>query len=222
MNSDCHEKILEILRNRPLYENTEFVTDGPIDWQRWNETENRVLFLAKEVNSKTGRDWSLTKTIRCEWKGPKYPIWWTAAYWAYGIQNLNQDSLPPNPKYQKLWEEVTEAFLSTAIVNIKKREGGPIANDDDLLQYVEEDADKDLLRKQVNCLNPTFMVCCNTWHLVNDVWPNAEEVCELVYQIDNLLVLDFWHPSNHFPDVMNYYTALALLQQALLIVDIPD
>ena len=221
MNSDDHEIILEDWQERPQYKNKEFVSDGPIDWERWNKTEWRVLFLAKEVNAGEGKNWSLPETIRCEWGGPRFKIWWTAAYWAYGIQNLSQDLLPPNPKYKELWDEVEEAFLSTAIVNIKKREGGPSSDDDDLSKYVDEDGDKNLLRKQVSCLNPNFVVCCNTWHLVKDVWPNAEKVSEQVYKIDDMLVLDFWHPSNRYPDVMNYYTALALLHQVLRI-NTPD
>ena len=38
---------------------------------------------------------------------------------------------------------------------------------------------------------------------------------ERVLKIDDMLVLNFWHPANRFPGEMNYYTALALLQQAL-------
>ena len=47
------------------------------------------------------------------------------------------------------------------------------------------------------------------------MWPRAKWVSELVYSIDGMLVLDFWHPANQYPNVMNYYTALALLHQAL-------
>ena len=214
MNSDDHKKILEDWQKRPQYKNKEFISDGPIDWERWNKTECRVLFLAKEVNAGEGENWSLPDTIRCYWKGPKYKIWWTAAYWAYGIQNLSQDSIPPNPKYKEIREDVIEAFLSTAIVNIKKRAGGSSSDDDDLRKYVDDDEDKDLLSKQVDCLNPNVVVCCYTWHLIYDVWPNAKEISERVLKIDDMLVLNFWHPANRFPGEMNYYTALALLQQA--------
>ena len=214
MNSDDHKKILEDWQERPQYKKS-FICDGPIDWERWNKIECRVLFLAKEVNARVGENWSLPDSIRCDWGGPKYKIWWTAAYWAYGVQNLSQDSLPPNPKFKGLWDDVREAFLSTAIVNVKKREGGPSSDDEDLRKYIDDDKDKDLLIKQVNCLNPNFVVCCNTWHLIQDVWPNAKEISELVLKIDDMLVLNFWHPANRYPDVMNYYTVLALLQQAL-------
>ncbi len=217
MNANDHKKILEDWQERPLYKSKEFISDGPIDWERWKNIEYRVLFLAKEVNARVGENWSLPDSIRCNWGGPKYKIWWTAAYWAYGIQNLSQDSIPPNPKFKELWDDVREAFLSTAIVNVKKREGGPSSDDEDLRKYIDDEEDKDLLRKQVNCLNPNFVVCCNTWNLIQDqnVWPNAKEISERVLKIDDMLVLNFWHPANFYPSVMNYYTVLALLQRAL-------
>ena len=207
------------MAKRPLYTNEFFVSDGPIDPGRWSSIDRRVLFLTKGVNAGNGSDknWSLPKTIRCKWEGPEYKIWWTAAHWAYGIHRLSQDLLPPPPKYMEPWEVVEEdvkkAFLSTAVVNIKKREGGPLSDDDDLKNYVDED--RDLLKRQVNYLNPDFVVCCNTWHLVKAIWPDAKEISELVPKIDKMLVLNFWHPANRFPDVMNYYTVLGLLQQAL-------
>ena len=112
------------------------------------------------------------------------------------------------------WEEVTEALLASAVVNVKKSGGRSSSSDDDLRRYVVEDGD--LLKKQVACLNPHVVVCCNIWHLVReDVWPHAKRVSELVHSMDGMLVLDFWHPANQYPNVMNYYTALALLHQAL-------
>ena len=98
-------------------------------------------------------------------------------------------------------------------MNIINRGGGPSSDDDDLKSYVDEDGN--LLKRQVNCLNPDFVVCCNTWYLVKAIWPDAKEISELVLKIDKMLVLNFWHPAKRFPDVMNYYTVFGLLQQAL-------
>ena len=44
---------------------------------------------------------------------------------------------------------------------------------------------------------------------------HAKQISELVYDIDGMLVLDFWHPANRFPDVMSYYTTVVLLHQGL-------
>ena len=153
--------------------------------------------------------------VREEWKGPKYNFWWTLGYWAYGIQRLTNGPIPSSPwaGKQHRKEEVTESVLASAVANIKKSGGRSSSNDDDLRKYVREDGD--LLKQQVECLSPHVMVCCNTWPLVKDVWPHAEQISELVHSIDDMLVLDFWHPANRYPDVMNYYTVALLLHRAL-------
>ena len=55
----------------------------------------------------------------------------------------------------------------------------------------------------------------NTWRLVKNLWPCVKQISERVISIDGMLVLDFWHPANRYPDVMGYYTASALLHRAL-------
>ena len=113
----------------------------------------------------------------------------------------------------QLWKEVTESVLASAVVNIKKSRGCSSSSSDDLLQYVT--ADGDLLKQQVACLSPHVVICCNTWHLVKNLWPRVKQISERVISIDGMLVLDFWHPANRYPDVMGYYTASALLHRAL-------
>ena len=82
MNTGIHNNTLKEWQKRPLYTNEIFVSNGPIDWDCWDKFHCRVLDLAKEVNAGNGSDknWSLPETIRCEWEGPKYKIWWTAGY----------------------------------------------------------------------------------------------------------------------------------------------
>ena len=215
MNFQTHRAVLEKWKESGLHATETFVCDGPIDPDRWLKIERRVLFLAKEAYRGDGsrESWNLPELVREEWKGPKYKLWWTLGYWAYGIQRLTNGPIPSNPKDGQLWKEVTESVLASAVVNIKKSGGRSISNDDDLRKYVREDGD--LLKQQVKCLSPHVMVCCNTWHLVKDVWPPAKQISELVYDIDGMLVLDFWHPANRFPDVMSYYTTAVLLHQGL-------
>ena len=216
MNLKTHQAVLEKWKKRPLHATETFVSDGPIDPDRWLEIPRRVLFLAKEAYGYTGpgETWDLPKLVREEWKGPKFNFWWTLGYWAYGIQRLtNGGPIPSNPKASELWKEVTESVLASAIVNIKKSGGCPSSDDDDLRKYVH--ADRDLIERQVECLSPHVMVCCNTWHLVKDVWRHAEQISEQVHNIDGMLMLDFWHPAARYPDVMTYYTVEVLLHRAL-------
>ena len=216
MDGEIHQALLKKWRARPRHAKETFISDGPIDPNRWQKVERRVLFLAKEAYGEMGpgETWDLPELIREEWKGPKHKLWWTVGYWAYGIQRLTNGPIPSSPMDGECWEEVTEALLASAVLNVKKSSGRSSSSDDNLRKYVVEDGD--LLKQQVECLNPHVLVCCNTWHLVReDLWPHAKRVSELVYGMDGMLVLDFWHPANQYPNVMNYYTALALLHQAL-------
>ncbi len=54
--------------------NLELISDGSIDWKRWNETECRVLYLVKEVNVAVGKNWNLLDTKRRKWGSPKYKL----------------------------------------------------------------------------------------------------------------------------------------------------
>ena len=216
MDRKIHQELLHRWQARPLHTTETFISDGPIDPDSWSIVERRVLFLAKEAYGQMGpgKTWDLPKLIREEWKGPKYKFWWTLGYLAYGIQRLTNGPIPSSPMEGERWEEVTKALLASAVVNVKKSGGRSSSIDDDLRRYVVEDGH--LLKQQIACLSPHVLVCCNTWNLVREeVWPRAKWVSELVYSIDGMLVLDFWHPANQYPNVMNYYTALALLHQAL-------
>ena len=214
-NLDAHKDVLRKWQARPPHNTETFVSDGPIDPNRWLEIERRVLFLAKEAHWEGRRDktWDLPKLIREEWKGPRKKLWWTLGYRAYGIQRLTSGPIPSNPKCRQFREEVTESVLASAVVNIKKSRGRPSSSDDDLRRAVA--ADGELLKQQVACLSPHIVVCCKTWHLVKNLWPNATQISEQVYDVDGMLVLDFWHPANRYPDVMNYYTVTVLLHRAL-------
>ena len=215
MNLEAHRDIMKKWQTCPPHATETFISDGPIDPNRWIKIERRVLFLAKEAYGETGpgTTWDLPKLVREEWKEPKGKFWWSLGYWAYGIQRLTEGPIPSSPMVNKRWDEVTEAMLASAVVNIKKSCGRSASSDDDLLQYVVTDGA--LLKKQVAYLSPHVVICCKTWHLVKDLWPHAKPISEQVHTIDDMLVLDFWHPANHYPNVMNYYTALVLIHRAL-------
>ena len=213
-----HKRMLERWSTLPAHGKGTFISDGPIDPDSWRTVGRRVLFLAKEAYGDVGRGnrWDLPTLVRDEWKGPKYKFWWTLGYWAYGIQRLTDGPIPASPISAGLWREVSASVMASALVNVKKSRGRSLSDDDDLRRYVA--MDKELLGQQVKCLNPHIVVCCNTWKLLKDeVWPFAERVSERVHRIDDMLVLDYWHPANRFPDVMGYYAALVLLQRALFL-----
>ena len=210
MNREKHRKLLNDWRERPHHSNQIFVSDGPIDWDRWSTVNRRVLFLAKEAPGYEP-SWDLPEWIREE--GPKFNIWWNVAYWAYGIQRVSAEYLPSNPVPEEAWDEVKEALLASAVVNVKKSGGKSSSDVADLRKYVQLDGD--LIKQQVECYTPHVIVCCRTWSLVKSLWGKFENVSEHIYRINDILVLDYYHPSARFPIVMHYYTAMVLIQQAL-------
>ena len=215
MDFSEHESLLDRWEKCSLHAGKTFVRDGPIDWNEWSKVSCRVLFLAKEAygEPESGTTWDLSRLVREEWKGPKYKFWWTLGYWAYGIQRLRKGHIPASPFFEGSWKDVTDSVLATSVVNVKKSAGRSSSDKDDLEQYMRKDSQ--LICEQVKYLKPHVIVCCSTWTLAKDfLWPNAEQVSERVYRIHDMLVLDYWHPANRYPDVMCYYTAVALLHQA--------
>src|SRR3981081_4586709 len=97
-----------------------FIGDGIIDASRWAGARRKVVLLLKEAygEHRGSGDWDLCKVIREEWKGPKYPIWWQAAYWCYAAQN----TVPRIPELPER-ETATDALCQAAFVNIKKSNG---------------------------------------------------------------------------------------------------
>lgn len=202
--------IFEHWRQRPPHsERTDFVTDGPVDPDRWRDALRRVLFLTKEAYGGGG---DLAGWMRE--KGPSRNFSWQIGYWNYGVQRLEPCCLPPNPYPKRAWEKVRDAFMESAVVNIKKSNGQRSSNNEDLRWYVERDWR--LIKKQVKCLCPDVVICCSNWRLVKDhLWPTAELTSERVWRSGGLWLVDYWHPSNHYPTPMKYYCLMALLQQAL-------
>jgi len=120
LNREKHGQLLTDWRERPHHANRTFVSDGPIDWNKWAAVNPRVLFLAKEAHG-DGPSWDLPEWIREE--GPKFNLWWNVGYWAYGIQRVSAEYLPSNPVAEEAWDDVEESLFASAVVNVKMLTG---------------------------------------------------------------------------------------------------
>jgi len=214
---DSHERLLAEWQERPHHKGEVFISDGMIDPERWEDSSKRsILFLLKEAYGEPdlSESWDLCSLIRDEWKGPKYKLWWTAAYWAYALQEYNSNRTPPFPAYDSVWgesgERPREALLCSSVVNIKKSRGKPSSDPEDIRNYV--DLDGDLVVRQVGLLAPDIVVCGGTWDYVKGLWPGAVRVSERVLRVDEVPFVDFWHPANHYPNVLNYYGLCGIVQ----------
>ena len=165
----------------------------------------KEAYTFDDESHKNGFD--LRVLIRDVWKGPKYKMWWTAAYWCYAVHNATYTS-PIFPKDKS--EDLSNALMSSAVVNIKKSSGKKSSDNQDLIWYVEND--HEYIQKQIEWINPEFIICCGTWSLVNKrLWPNAKEIYDKVWLADSYKLIDFGHPANQFPNDLQYYALSSLL-----------
>ena len=88
-----------------------------------------------------------------------------------------------------------------------------------MLRYTRKD--KDFLRKQIALCDPTVIICCYTGSALQELFDFGKGLHNkpsLYYHFElnnhEVLVLDYYHPSNHFPEIMNYNTLRAIYDQA--------
>jgi len=209
--NDQHEVLLVEWERRHFQKKYKaFIRDGIIDPTLWAKAEPKVLFVLKE-------SYGGPKDLREEIRHPgcaKWPIWWKAAYWCYACHYVfSGKELPPFPADDHAFKEASDLFLSSAVINVKKSNGQNPSNDDDLARYVREDAD--LIRRQIDLIKPDIVISGNVWW-AEELWPNARPLYDLVWRMDDRLLVNFWHPSWYQPDnKLFYYTLGSLLTTAI-------
>lgn len=193
-----------------------FVSDGIIDKNRWEKTERKILFILKEAYSDPTdpEDFDLCELIRDKWQGPKHPIWWNLSYWAYGIHNSNhlQTIRKPEKNNEKERALIKESLLSSAVLNIKKSSGNTQSNPDDLKHYVLNDGE--FIKREIELINPSIIICGYVWEYLDHLWPNANQVYDLVYRDGKTFIVDFWHPANRFHPKLNYYCLMSVISNS--------
>lgn len=112
-------------------------------------------------------------------------------------------------------DNFNNAFLSSAVINLKKSSGQSISEKSDLSLYVENDWD--LISKQIVEINPDLIFCGSTWpiiekHLKTQKISRVNKCCEWLYQVDQHYHVDYWHPANQYPSKLNYYSLLTALK----------
>lgn len=211
------EQLFTEWRQRSHHSGRLFITDGPIDPLRWASVDKRVLFLGKEAYGDDGDTgtWDLPTLVRKKWGGPKHKFWWTAAYWALAVRNTTETRIATFPEYTGNYESARQAVMEMAILNLKKSAGKSLSTDEDLKIYAK--ADGDLIKKQFNLLDPHIIICCNTWHLVSHLFEGATEVSQYIFRwgTPSRVFINYWHPSNQFPNSVMFYALCALYQESL-------
>ena len=200
-------------KKRDIHRGNFFITDGIIDPNRWKKSNFKILFLLKEAYGDTPNlegEWDLVNYLSKGLGQIRGKMWPTVSQWCFGINKLIETSeIPQFDENFKINREFNDAFLGSAVINIKKSSGYKSSNKLDLIKYVN--SDWDLLSEQIDSISPDLIICGSTWPLIKSKI-NYEKSGEWLYKSDKYYFVDFWHPANQYPNKLNYYSLLTALK----------
>ena len=190
--------------------NSIFVTDGIVCPEKWFSQSVRPLFLLKEAYNGES-DWDLIEDTLTNENRHIRKIWKRVSEWTRGLLETTGENIAAYTSYEQDISKYNNEYLkSIAVVNIKKSRGKEISDMDEIRAYAE--FDKKLLKAQLALCDPTVIICGYTASCIDsifDIEMRSECNDNLYYFITlngkQVVVIDYWHPSNQYPDIMNYY-----------------
>jgi len=200
-----------------------FIEDGVIDESAWLQLPpgKRILFVLKEVNDENHLfDWTIQGLLDHD---AKYTMWRRVAEWVRGIILTKLDG------EDVLYEEFQEGIGSlnwlkqTAVINLKKTPGVGSASMEEILKFAKVDAKE--IQKEIALIDPDIIICGGT----KDAFDKACETsdCPVLgantlhgYSLIEVcgrprLVIDYYHPANRYPRLLNYYGIVGIYRHAL-------
>ena len=174
-----------------------FVKDGIIDEERFQNATHKILFITKEPNDPKNE-----ATDYREWWNEElyYSFSYRIAEWAYGILN-------DFPVYDEIWpkvngkyngEKAMEAIQSIAFMNVKKSGGKGSSEEKTINRYIKRDYE--FIHEQISVIDPEIIVISMSKDsTVNLLFPEMDWK-ESGYgtgigRYENSKVIDFYHPS---------------------------
>ena len=188
------------MEQRPEYDvKGEFCWDGPSDWKRWCNQLPRILFLVKEPHG----GYHPCEPI----KSISGPFQLNIARWKYIIRDLYEhpDQCPKELDESDIKDKSQNNNDDIAIVEVKKKnEEWKRSDMKDILGYANRD--QDLLREQIDLIDPHIVLCAFTidaygdyiygnddWQLLHSITEPKKARC---FKHMNRLVIDYYHVSN--------------------------
>ena len=216
-----------------------FIRDGIADPEQWFSQDVRPLFLLKEAYTKDStykKDWDLcdhfmgrgedelrvTEPKECD------STWCRITQWAYGILNTSAEEAPSFEEAEKAIRNESGKVLygnewlsKIAVVNVKKSGGRASSSYENIEEYVFQDRVE--LAEQIDLIDPTVIVCGRTYDFFDMIpgmgggfnEPSAGCYEEFLVNDHPVIVVNYWHPANRYPKIMNYYGLVSIYQQAL-------
>jgi hypothetical protein len=193
-NKSKHNAILSelYLKYKPLEaKGVEFTWDGPSDWNQWDSSSLKILFLVKEARN------GFHPCIPHQGTRSKFSK--NVARWTLAIKGaIIENSVCEFPLNSTLSTSIDDV----AIIEVKKlNEEKRFSSDKEILSYAKNDSR--LIGQQIDAIEPEIVVCCSTFSsykvIYNDGFKTKQCLNKIgknaCWLIDNRLVIDFYHPS---------------------------
>lgn len=172
-----------------------FVYDGILNFQKWNKSHPKILFLLKE----TADDFTHIANSKIDIRTGNGPhFWWNIVLWKYAINKIfnNEDASFPNMENIPEVKENNYILDSIAYVNVKKTcDNYTTSSDSDIIGFANHD--KDFLIQQINLINPNIIISSkltfNCYKTIYQIEP--EYITDICYNHNDRLILKYKHPS---------------------------
>ena len=225
MNAERYREEIGILfkewKAKADTQGTPFVTDGVMCPEKWFHQATRPLFLLKEAYGEDS-DWDLA-TDHVLLNRPiakKNKMWKRVSLWSAGLV-MSEYKLPHhyNPADVTYSEFGNRHLHRIAVINIKKYCGKGYSDNNEIEQFAIKD--KLFLRREIELCDPTVIVCGYTGNALLQVFDFGKRQSrndEYYYHFEvnghDVLVLDYYHPANQYPEIMNYFTLMHIYDLA--------
>ncbi len=229
----CHKQASEVTYERKKekisvwidHEKNYFIADGVVDYSIWNHLNNtRILFVLKEAYGTDWDNYTLASWLGAEnGENMSHAMWRRVARWVYGITRSTPTEVQKYiPKLTR--EQHLAALRSIAVLNLKKSAGETSSDYDEIAAYAAYDREE--IKKEISLIDADVIICGSTFKtLYEQVYEHSEGLGDKAndnwFYYLNLdgkerLYIDYYHPANQWPDLVNYYAITNIYQQALL------
>lgn len=204
MNKNSFEEWIE---SYPESMHHEFHRDGVIEKKTFAKEGTKVLFVAKEPNSKNGNyDKYLGVDLRQLWREEiplKKPFNYNIARWT----RIICDGVDAGGSLS--WEDVAKTMRRAAIINLKKMAGSGAENREEVCLYSYKD--RRFIKSQILDIKPDVMFACGKdgfvfrmlWRIMNDeiCFPTDNDgMFHVTLRGRSVPVFSVYHPSLRKPD----------------------
>lgn len=200
-----------------------FIQDGIVNHTVWNDSlHKKILYVLKEAYTDEDKGYDLANWLN---SGPDLRMWNRVARWTYGLQNTSEDKIAKYiPDIDEDADIRKQCFEQIAVMNLKKSGGESTSVIEEIAAYAQ--SDKEELIRELQLIDPDIVICGSTfWILYQLVFGKeplkGSQANDNWFYYMNLdgkerLYIDYYHPANQWPDLVNYYAVTNIYQQALI------